>query len=221
MSSFSSFLLNPYFPFIRTLFFGVILATLFVFYLEPRGRDEKNISRSRTLIKISIIFRLFYPLLLSTGQWYLWSEGTFQSLFLTLPLDPLVPLPFSLPPPSFSSGYFAYYVFGRFWLEELLTIASAFLLYYFLKRLKAHNKRFLEKREVMLGLLAPLVVGWPNLIIFILFFVLLMVGFSLFRLLWFKQSYTQFGVPLLFALLITFLGGNWLIELFHLTVLII
>ena len=192
------------------VFFGIVFALSVFLYFS---RHKKVISYK--LLVISVIgFRFFYALLLTIGQYYVWSKNGLTQLLLNAPLDKSI-TDFSF----LNFGYFLFYSYGRFWLNVFIAVAVAFVFYSFLKFLKKYQERFFEEGETELGFLAALIVGWPNFVVFLPLVFVSVVLISLFRRLILKEIYTTLGWPFVLATLITLIWGNKLIQILNLGVL--
>ncbi len=158
----------------------------------------------------------------TASQYWLWSNNPATQVFLYSPVDRSVPIQFLgnwFGLFTHSWGYFVWYAFGRFWLNALLSIAMAYLLYGFLKLLQHHKARFFDTGEVELGLLMALIVGWPGFIVFVPLVFVLVVVISLIRGLVYKEAYTTLGLPFIIASATIIFLGDAIIKLFHLGVL--
>lgn len=188
---------------------GLFLALGFFHYLFRRQLNYK------WLAIILVASRIFYAIFLTAAQYYAWSKNVLTGFLLDSPLDQ------SLPAPSLFKrfGYFAFYAYGRFWLNAFIAIGVAFAFYLFLKFLKKRQERFFEEGETELGFLAALIVGWPNFVIFAPLVFVSVVLISIFRGFFLKEAYTTLGWPFLLAAFLTLIWGSWLIQIFHLGVL--
>ncbi|MDI6820731.1 MAG: hypothetical protein QMD65_00945 [Patescibacteria group bacterium] len=176
----------------------------------------------RFLIKSSIIFRIFYAILLTAGQYYIWSADAFGKLFLNSPLNSAVPLSLVQKLPwlfNHPLGYFIFYSWGRFWLNVFVSIGVALLFFWFLKFLKKHKERFFEEGEIELGFLCMLILNWPVNLIYVLFVFVFVVISSIFRSIVLKRNLTTLGLPFIFSSLILLIWGNALLMFLNLGIL--
>lgn len=90
-------------------------------------------------------------------------------------------------------------------MEAMLSIALAFLFWFFLKALQKKEERFFESGETELGLVLALAIGWPDFVIFLPFAFLAVALFSLFRHSFLKEVYTTIRWPFVAAAVLTFL----------------
>lgn len=169
----------------------------------------------KLLIYLAVGFRVGYAVFLTVVQYLVWLKQPLTKLLLNSPVDQSVPIPFLFR----HSGYFAFYAFGRFWLNVLIAVGLAFAFYLFLKALKKRQERFFEEGEVELGFLVALIAGWPNFVIFLPLVFVSVVLTSIFRLIFFKEAYTTLGWPFILAIFLILVWGNKLITIFHLGVL--
>lgn len=70
-----------------------------------------------------------------------------------------------------------------------------------------------------LGFLTALIVGWPNFVIFVPMVFISVIIVSIFRRLFYGETYTTLGIPFLLAALTALLAGSRLIHFFRLEVL--
>ncbi|MGC9610689.1 MAG: hypothetical protein ABSE68_00460 [Minisyncoccia bacterium] len=188
---FTNSFLNPFLIYLPKVFSaGVILLAAF-FYLRVLKNPEDSASRLKKLAVWVIGFRFFYALILTLGQYFVWNEDQFGKLFLKQP-----------------NNYFIFYSWERFWLDAVLSAVIAFLFWFFLKALQKKESRFFCPGETELGLALTIAVGWPDCVIFIPLTFLLVVLFSLFRMIFLKESYTTIGWPFIFAAALTLISGS-------------
>lgn len=128
----------------------------------------KNISYSK-LIFIAIGLVVFYGLFITWGQYYVWLKSSdFTRALVTLPLPDGVPFPSYLEWTRVffagNHGYFIFYVFGRIWLNIIISLAiSGFL--YFLFRVWSHYKGSFMENGPELILVLTLISGFPNVLV--------------------------------------------------------
>jgi hypothetical protein len=214
----SALFLGPLLSWLPVVFFITLLLVAFLFYFRKRFSFAIN----RNLVILAVSFRMLYAAFLTIGQYLIWSENAFTKSFLDAPLGASIPVPMIQKLPwLFDSrlGYFLFYSWGRFWLNVVLSVGIAWVFWFFLKLLKKYRERFFEEGEMELGFLCCLIVGWPQVVIFVPLVFVLVVLISVFRSLFLKESYTTLGYPFLTAAFLTFLIGGGLIELFNLGVL--
>jgi len=233
MNTVVDFLLGPFLVWLPPIFWWTLFAAALLTYastyvpLRPALQRIITWFASRnywTLIYTAIGFRILYAVFISVGQYYAWKNGgDFTSTLADSPLSEKVPPTFftDLFPSIFNShfGYVTFYTLGRYGLNVLWSIAVAFIFWAFLRILKKYNERFFDVQETELGLLCVLIVGWPNLVIFIPLTFLSVVAISIIRGIFFKEAYTTLGWPFLLATAICLVWGSQLIEIFNLGVL--
>lgn len=198
------------------LTFTLILA-FFTYLRGSSGRQQYL----RFLAGLVVAFRLMFATLLSVFQYVAWSANPVTSVLLETPLNEGVPLPGPVKDVLSSTplGYFIFYSFGRFWLNPIITIGVALLFWWILKLLQKYRQRFFNEGEVTLGLLTCLIVGWPNVVVFVPLTMLMMAALSIVRLLVFKKRLTTIGWPLLLAAAVTLVWGGRLVGVLGLGVL--
>ncbi|MEK7464751.1 MAG: hypothetical protein AAB617_03160 [Patescibacteria group bacterium] len=186
--------IKPFIIYAPTVFFPASLVLAVIFYFQRKNKAIKNLT-------ITVIgFRIFYALVKSVGQYYVWINDELGKSFLATP------------------GYFSGYIFQRFWFNVILTAGASFVFLIFLESLKKHKERFFEEGEIELGFLTALIVGWPNLLIFVPLVFISVVITSVFRRIYSKEIYTTLGKPFLLSALVTLLFGGKLVDLLNLGV---
>lgn len=217
------FLLGPFavsIPYIA-FWIALILATI-VYIFRSRREIAKKITTYKFLIIFVIAFKVLYACFLVVGQYYVWASNGATQAFLNSPLSEAVPQSFvtKLFPGLFQSdlGYFYFYAYGRFFLNVFLAVGIAFAFWAFLRLLKKYNERFFEEGETELGLLAALIAGWPNFLVFIPIVFVSIVIVSIVRGVFFKEAYTTMGAPFLLATFLCLMAGDWLIKILNLSV---
>lgn len=220
------FLAGDFVVWLPGVFYGTIFATaawLYFFRADSKLAISSKVLNLRNLIIGTLIFKGLYAILLSVGQYYLWTTSTFTQYLINSPLSQNVPENFLTQtfPALFASnsGYFLYYAYGRFILNPIIAIGIAFLFYLFLKSLQKYQERFFDSGETELGFLCALLVGWPGFVIFVPVAFACVVLVSLFRGIFLGEAYTTLGTPFLLATLVCLSMGAYLIEAFNLTVL--
>lgn len=201
-----NFFLGPFLEWLPKVFYGAIfVSAVLLYFFNNKIFNKHSLNSKFFVLVVSVIgFRGLYALMLSWAQYYIWSNQDFTKLLL---------------PPHQSIKYFLFYSWGRFWIGALISIGVTVLFYLFLKLLRRYNSRFLEKEEIMLGFLVALIIGWPNLIIFIPLAFVLTVLYSLVTTVIFKESYTSLYISFILGGIITLIWGNQLVDIFSLTLL--
>lgn len=187
----------------------VILCLMFFLYFLKKWSARQRwikIINYKSLILAVVFFRIFFALLKTFDQYYVWSQNEFAK-FLLPPYQPL--------------GYFLFYSWGHFWLNAVLSLGAAAIFYLALDLLKKYQPRFFDKRDTQLGLMGGLLTGWPLIIIFVPLFLVIAVLVTIFRQLVLKENLTPLGGIFLVATFLTIFLGNQLIKILDLGVLII
>lgn len=159
------------------VFFCVVLMR----FMRPRW--VKNVSY-KWLVLGAIVLHLFYGAFVTWGQYHVWSaESDLSRVFLSAPLAAEAPLPnvlewmrgyFDHP-----LGYFAYYAFGRFFLNILILFAVSGFLYAIFK-VWNNYRGFLGEHGPELLFVLMLISGWPGVLVLVfLGFILALVSFAL------------------------------------------
>lgn len=172
-------------------FLVVIFFSIF-FLVQSRGYFGKfsKYFSDKKLILFFIGFTLFYNTLLSALQYFVWHNSDFSKFFL---------------PPFTPISYFLSYSFHHFWLDSLLAIIFALLIYLVFYSLRLFKKRTLSSSDERLILLFFLPIPWPGALLMLPLFLFLLLIFSLSILLIFKSKKVVFFWPLLISFLISFL----------------
>lgn len=218
-----NFLIGPFAVWIPYIAFWVaLILAIIVYVLRNRPEIARKITTYKFLIIFVIAFKVLYACFLAVGQYYVWASNGATQAFLNSPLSESVPESFvtKLFPGLFQSnlGYFYFYAYGRFFLNVFLAVGIAFAFWAFLRTLKKYNERFFEEGETELGLLAALIVGWPNFLVFIPIVFVSIVVVSIVRGIFFKEAYTTMGAPFLLATFLCLVAGDWLITILNLGV---
>lgn len=188
---FTNSFLNPVLVELPKVFFAGVILLAAVFYPCTLKNPGDSGSRFKKLAFWAVSFKFLYALVLTLGQYFVWSEDQFGKLFLNQP-----------------NNYFIFYSWERFWLDAVLSAVIAFLFWLFLKALQKKESRFFYPGETELGLVLTLAVGWPGLVVFIPLAFLLVVLVSLFRGIFLKEPYTTVGWPFIAAAALTFVFGS-------------
>lgn len=200
----AQFFSGPFLVWFKIGFIVVIFLSALFFYSRRRSATDGCKSRFKILAFTALVFHVFYPLIETFGQYFIWREDSFSQLFL---------------PPHQSLGYFFSYVWLHFWLNALIVIGIGVLFYLLLLAFNKYNQRFFEEGETELGFLCAFLVGWPQFVIFVVSVFVLVVVFSVFRRIFLKEIYTTLGPLFLIAAAIAFIWGMDLILLLNLGVL--
>ncbi len=213
-----SIILEWFLPVSTWIFF---VSVILQFFFKDNILFVKYIPRFATLIKLFVGALIINATLFTVGQYYLWNTQSFTEGFLNAPLTGVqVPL-FHMIPWIFGSklGYFIFYSFSHFWFEPILAGIVASAIYGGMRILKKHKERFFDDDEIRIGTLIALLVGWPNVIVFIIIAWCMVILYSLVNIVLIKQQYTAFGIPFFIAGIFTLLWGNKLLILLNLGVL--
>jgi hypothetical protein len=197
--------------------FGIIWAPVFLAFLLLilvaaqhflRGRKLFVVLRLRLLTtKRLIVFLLgaglLFKLLLSGLQYYVWRASGLGQFLL---------------PPYQSWGYFIRYSFFHFWLPGLLSLIMAAALYLIFYLLKRRRSEVISAEDLNLAFLLALLAGWPKFVIFLPLFLGLTLISVIIRTIAKKEA-ASLAWPLILAMLLTLLLGNYLVILLGLSAL--
>ncbi len=170
------------------------------------------------LLGATAAFRFFISFFETFVQYYVWKKNPITNIFLAQPLDANVPIPKFISKIFFAHphGAFLYYAWMHFFLNVFLSILSAVIFYYFLVFLRKYRERFFGEEEIILGTLMALVVGWPNIVLFVPAALLLTVLSSIVRRAAWGKNYTTLGLPFLVSGFTILLFGKFMIDVFRL-----
>jgi hypothetical protein len=187
---------------------GAIVLIVAINNLLPERKFLGFFKKAKTnkLIYILLGATIFYNILLSVLQYFVWYNSPFSRFFL---------------PPYQPINYFFGYIFLHFWLAALLTLIFSLTFYLFFKLVKKYRQDVISHEELGALLLASLLVGWPNFVILVPLFFLLAVVFGVANLIIFKGKKNSLTWPITLSLIIVFLLGAYLVNLLSLSVLII
>ncbi len=214
--NFLSSILPAILTWLPNVFFGVIIALAILFYFLTQKNPENLRPYFKRLAWWTIGFKVFYAAIMTVGQYFVWNSDQFSRLFLSQPLKMPGLSPVEVIPIFSNSklGYFLFYSWGHFWLNALVSIALAFVLWAFLKMIQKKEARFFYPGETELGFVLTLAVGWPNFVVFLPLAFLSVVLVSLFRMIFMKESYTTVGWPFILAAIFAFVLGQAIIGSF-------
>lgn len=176
------------------------------------------------LIGAMALFRLFISFFETVLQYYVWGKNPFTNMLLTQPLSEKVPnelIPGFVRNILFDNprGFFLHYAWVHFFLNVFLSFLSAIVFYFILVFLQKYRERFFREGEIFLGTLMALMVGWPNVVLFVPLALILTVIFSVVRSIVWNEQYTTLGWSFLVSGFGMLLFGKFLSNLFHLGVL--
>lgn len=133
---------------------------------------------------VVIVLYTAIAVFLSYMQYLAWTSSEIGLLFL---------------PPHQSWSYYLGYVGLRYWLAPVFTLFIAGLWYGFVRLLGSRSERYFNRGEMELTAVIMLAVGWPASLVLLPIAGVVLVLYSLIRLLIFKQSLTTLAVPFLLA----------------------
>jgi hypothetical protein len=139
------------------------------------------------LIWVMVGFHLGLALIKSILQYLVWNQGGMMKIALNLPLEKMKLGWFENLPifTNYSHGYFSYYIWNHFWKEAVLSVVAAALGYFIFRVLQKYKKNIFLERESEFGFLIMLIVGWPQILMFIPLVLLVAVIFSVVN--WFRK----------------------------------
>jgi hypothetical protein len=200
------FIMEKVLLWLPSVFFGLILVSAALIYRKAFSQSEAGPAEKRikVVLYVAVGFEIFYAIVLSASQYYVWSTSEFTRLLL---------------PPTASIKYFIQYSFTHFWLGTFCSFFLSLLFYSLLSALKKKNENFFLPGETQLGFLCALVSGWPDFVLYLPLLLISTVIVSLARRLIAHEERTTLGWPMILAAVVTLLAGNYLIDLLGLGVL--
>lgn len=199
------------------VFFCIVL----VRFIRPHWL--KNISYG-WLIAGGVALHIFYTIFVTWGQYHIWATSSdFTRALLSAPLPVEVPLPvifeWARPYFSHSLGYFAHYVFGRFFLNTIMLFIVTGIFYFIFKLWCKYRRNFRASDPEILCVLM-LIVGWPGVSVFIPFGFAVAIFFSAGMLIFFKKNQISLAPAFLFTTPIMLVGARPILGLLHLYALL-
>ena len=135
------------------------------------------------LIFIATTLNILYPILLSWGQYIVWTYTEITRVLLVSPLAPNVPLPwfasYLRPYLEQPHGYFVFYIFNHFFLTTIVLLLVVVFLFILLLIWSAYKPLNFKKGDIFAIVLSFLIVGWPGVIVLIPIVFLLLILLSL------------------------------------------
>lgn len=162
-------------------------------------------SKLKYIIGGLIGLRSVYALTLTAWQYFVWKSDPVIGQLLLPPHQPI--------------AYFLRYSWTHFLFNAVLSVGMAYVFYFILRAIKKHRAEIFEEGEPELGLACALMLGWPNIVLFVPLAFLLLLIFSSFRRVFLKEEFTTITLPMLVSLPIILLWGNKALEIFKLTAL--
>lgn len=174
------------------------------------------------LIGAAVVFRFFISFLETFLQYTVWEKSPLK--LLNQPLSANVPnelIPGFVRKILFNGphGYFLHYAWAHFFLNVFLSVFSAIVFYFLLVFLRKYRERFFGNGEIALGTLMGLLVGWPNIVLFVPAAFILTVLCSIARRMLWGENYTTLGWSFLASGFVILVFGKFLSDLFHLSML--
>ncbi len=195
--------------------YGLIVLAFAVFFFSVK--KERNY---KYIIIGGVLFWIIYPAILSVMQFFAWSLDPKTQILLVQPLASETPIPaIFLKLLDHKYGYFAFFVYGRFFLHSFLLLLSAFVINFLCKAITRYRANILTSDERMMMVIAALSLSWPVVVLFLPMVFLFLVLHSMFQVFVFKQTYTRMLPALCFALIISLIFGHWLLPWANLQVL--
>lgn len=199
-------LLNKIISFAFFVFSAAVLSFL-IFNIFKKKIDKKI---SLIFVVLAFVFSVALAILKSVLQYFIWKGDAFSKYFL---------------PPYNDVSYFFQYSFFKFFVPSLAAIFFSALIFFAILLInKAYKrKQLFSEYDSYLFLIGGILVGWPNLLLYIgtvFIFTLCYLVIASIENMNFKRNVelTYFWPAAALAVLLI---GNYLIEAFHLNLLVI
>jgi hypothetical protein len=149
------------------------------------------------LVWVMIGFHLILAAVKCVLQYLVWNQDGLTHALLNLPMKKLNLGWFTNLPifTNYSHGYFTYYIWNHFWKEALLSIAAAVGVYIIFLLLRKYKSRLISIHESELGFLFCLLVGWPQIILFLPLVLSLSVVYSIFNWFYKREAFCSLFLP--------------------------
>jgi hypothetical protein len=168
------------------------------------------------LIGVMIGYDVLLALVKSVLQYQMWEQGLMTRSLLNLPVAKSIPGWFVHLPifTSYVHGYYLFYIWNNFWKITIFSLLAAFVIYGLFVWLRCYKQRLCQPREIQLVFLLALLVGWPQVILFLPIIFLVALIFSLSKFLLKKPADCGLAWPLLIGtalmLIFSIQISNWL-----------
>lgn len=155
------------------------------------------------LVSISIAIHIIYSILISWGQYILWSQTEATKIFIMSPLPNKTPLLwwteifrpyFELP-----HGYFIFYSLNHFFLSVIVLFFATVAFYILLLLWSKYNSYNFRKYDILIVVLTLLIAGWLGLIVLIPISFIILIICSFVKNKSFKEKYFHIPLPFLVA----------------------
>lgn len=156
--------------------------------------------------------RVTYGVLLGIGQYVHWGANPFTRPLTYLPLPPDVPLSGLLkmfaPLMALRHGYFIEYMLGHFWLSLIWGLLTAVLVYLVLRFLQRQRPGLLSVIDVHLFTAGGIILGWPNILLFVVCVFLIFFAHVVYATLRKKERAPLYPAVIIAFILVFFLGDR-------------
>lgn len=183
--------------------FTVFLLSL-IYLLTTYFRRREHLLKAATIVFVIVFLTVISKIIMASGlQYYIWKSSGGVSQYLL--------------PPHQSIDYFARYSWQHFILSPVIGIVVSFgLVLYFWTLNKIFKKQYLDFEDTLILVSGAMIVGWPNLIVYlgIAFMLTVLRIFYLFYVAR-EMRRVPMTAALIIAAFITLLIGEKLVELFN------
>lgn len=186
--------------FIVLIPFTVFLLSL-IYLMKTYFLRREHLTRAATVVFIIVFLTVILKIILSSGfQYFTWSKSDGIGKYLIPPYQPV--------------DYFLGYSWQHFIFSSAIGIlVSAMLVLYFWSLNKIFKKKYLDLEDMLILVSGAMIVGWPNIIIY------LSMAFSLtilrmLYLFYIKREMRRIPITaaLIIAAFITLLAGDYLAQ---------
>jgi hypothetical protein len=193
-----------YLPFLAV----VIIFILAIFFY----RKKRNFW---LLIWLMVGVDLVLALLKSIMQYFVWEQDGLTHILNNLPLKKLSISWFNDLPifTGYGHGYFLYYAWNHFLIQPILSIVAAFVVYFICVFFRKRKSNLFLNYEAELVLLFLLLIGWPQVVIFLPLTVLVGVFVSIFNYYYKHQAACFLFLPLVISAVLMFVFSSQLAAL--------
>ncbi len=197
--------------------YGLIVLVFCIFFFATQ--KEKNYKR---IIIGGVLFWIIYPAILSAMQFFAWSQDPQTQILLTQPLAKETPIPaifHQLLDREY--GYYAFFVYGRFWLHSILLLLFVGIIGFLCKAIVRYRANILTDDERMMMVVSALSLSWPSVVLFFPLVFIFLALHSVLQVFVLKGTHTRMLPALCLALIVSLAFGHWLMPWANLQVLVV
>src|SRR3989344_6954366 len=181
--------------------FTVFLFSL-IYLLKTYFRRREHLLRAATIIFVTVFLTVILKIIVASGlQYYIWKNEGGVSQYLLPPHQPF--------------SYFLGYSWQHFILSPVIgLLASLLLVLYFWILNKIFKKKYLDFEDMLILVSGAMIVGWPNLIIYLgITFILTVIRMVYLYYIKHEMRRVPLTGNLIVAAFIALLMGDYLVQL--------